>query len=96
MYAFGGMVEWKAVSNTTTSGTDLPNTSMQARMPWTCALLCKGAKGIRLSMPSITLSSTRTDLLNSAPPCTMRWPTAETSSKDLSTPTSGSIKAFFT
>ena len=62
------MVEWNAVSNTTTSGTAVPNTLMQARMPCTCALLCSGASGIRLSMPSMTASSTSTDSLKIEPP----------------------------
>ena len=79
MYAFSGMVEWNEVSNTTTWGTSLPNALRQALIPSACALLCKGAKGIRLSISSITLSVTKQDSLNIEPPCTTLWPTAEIS-----------------
>ena len=88
--AFGGMVWWKAVSNTPTCGR-LGISSLTARTPFKLAGLCRGARSEHSSKDFSTSLVRMTDLLNFSPPCTIRCPTASISSSDLMTPISGSV-----
>ena len=92
MYALGGMVWWKAVSNTATMGTP-GMTFWQARIPVRLAGLCRGARGMQSSIAFSTASSISTDLLNASPPWTTRWPTAPISLMEEITPLSLSATA---
>ena len=73
-YACGGMLWWNAVSNTATCGRS-GRTARTASIPARLAGLCSGASGLTDPMAAITSSSTSTEAVNRAPPCTTRWPT---------------------
>lgn len=79
VYASGGSVRWKAVSNTATCGTP-GKASRATRTPARFTGLCSGASGASSSMAAITPSSTSTASRKRVPPCTTRCPTATGSS----------------
>ena len=87
------MVWWKAVSNTPICGTSGRIADI-AFTPFRLAGLWSGARSLQAVKAASTSGVSRTDSLNFSPPCTIRWPTALISSKDLMAPYSEFVKVF--
>ena len=79
IYALGGMVLWKAVSNTATWGTSGPKTLRAVSMPRMPAGLCRGASGLSSRRAAMTSSVMMQLDWNFSPPWTIRWPMASIS-----------------